>query len=307
MVSLVGYTGFVGSNLYMHGKVDRAYNSANIEEAYGTKPDLLIYAGVRAEKYLANKNPTADREQIIQAERNIERIMPQKIILVSTIDVFGNPFDIDEGAEVSLECLPAYGLNRALLEKWVRERYNDAMIVRLPGLYGRNIKKNFIYDLIKIIPSKLQPSIFVRLAERVPLLKSFYHLEGDGFYQCKKLSKEEEKKLQDIFKEINYTALNFTDSRSVYQFYPLSRFWEDMQIAWNQKIPVWHPVTEPVSAGELYEYLTGKKFVNELDAPPAIYNCRTRYAEIFGGKGDYLLNKEEVEQDIAKFLRGYAL
>ncbi len=56
MKALVGYTGFVGSNIYdAAGKeIDTVYNSRNIEEAYGTMPDLLIYAGLRAEKYLAN-------------------------------------------------------------------------------------------------------------------------------------------------------------------------------------------------------------------------------------------------------------
>lgn len=76
MVSLVGYTGFVGSNIYDKGKavIDKVYNSKNIEEAYGTEPDLLVYAGVRAEKYLANTNPDADLSLIHGAEKNIAKI-----------------------------------------------------------------------------------------------------------------------------------------------------------------------------------------------------------------------------------------
>ena len=58
--ALVGYTGFVGSNIYAAGGYDGAYNSKNIEEAFGTKPDLLIYSGLRAEKYLANNDPERD-------------------------------------------------------------------------------------------------------------------------------------------------------------------------------------------------------------------------------------------------------
>ena len=52
MIALVGYTGFVGSNIYAAGKdaIDCVYNSKNVQEAYGTAPDLLIYAGMRAEK-----------------------------------------------------------------------------------------------------------------------------------------------------------------------------------------------------------------------------------------------------------------
>ena len=60
--ALVGYTGFVGSNIYASAgdKIEGLYNSKNIEMAYGTKPDLLIYAGLRAEKYLANNDPERD-------------------------------------------------------------------------------------------------------------------------------------------------------------------------------------------------------------------------------------------------------
>ena len=36
---------------------DAVYNSKNIEEAFCTNPDLLVYAGLRAEKYLANNAP----------------------------------------------------------------------------------------------------------------------------------------------------------------------------------------------------------------------------------------------------------
>ena len=57
MNALVGYTGFVGSNLYTQGKFDCVYNSKNITEAFETYPDLLVYAGLRAEKYLANQAP----------------------------------------------------------------------------------------------------------------------------------------------------------------------------------------------------------------------------------------------------------
>ena len=69
MNALVGYTGFVGSNLYTAGHFDAVYNSKNIGEAYDTKPELLIYAGMRAEKYLANHVPEKDLELIVQAEK----------------------------------------------------------------------------------------------------------------------------------------------------------------------------------------------------------------------------------------------
>ena len=84
MTAVVGYSGFVGSKIYAAGKFDAVYNSKNIREAYGTNPDLLIYAGLRAEKYLANQAPQKDMERISLAEDNIAKINPKKLVLIST-------------------------------------------------------------------------------------------------------------------------------------------------------------------------------------------------------------------------------
>lgn len=187
MIALVGYTGFVGSNIYAAGKdaIDCVYNSKNVQEAYGTAPDLLIYAGMRAEKYLANTAPQADMELVFQAEENIAKIAPKKLVLISTIDVFHNPNGKDEDAPVTTEGLHAYGLNRYRLEQWVRERHPDALIVRLPALYGLHMKKNFIYDFLHVIPSMLKGDTFEELAAQAALLRSITSPRRTAFINAK--------------------------------------------------------------------------------------------------------------------------
>ena len=158
MNALVGYTGFVGSNIYGSGRFDAAYNSKNIEEAFGTKPDLLVYSGLRAEKYLANNEPEKDRALIDEAYENIKRIGARRLVLISTIDVFKDPKNADEKTVIDTQDLHPYGYNRYILECRVRDDYPDALIVRLPALFGKNIKKNFqitdstmIYDIAPTI------------------------------------------------------------------------------------------------------------------------------------------------------------
>lgn len=315
MTALVGYTGFVGSNIYAQGSAEAigdaakngiepitaAYNSKNIEQAFGTEPDLLIYAGHRAEKYLANNAPEKDMELILQAEDNIRKINPKKLVLISTIDVFKNPTNVDETSPIDTENLHAYGYNRYKLEQWVRENYPDALIIRLPGLFGQNIKKNFIYDYINVIPFMLKAEKFAELSEKDPDLKAYYDLQDNGFYKvCVQDSDRE--LLKTKFRTLGFSALNFTDSRSVYQFYNLARLWDDIQTALEHKLTLWHPATEPVSAAEVYKYLTGKEFVNELGGTPAYYDYRTKFGAVFGGDDKYICDKNTILNEIKEFI-----
>lgn len=303
MKALVGYTGFVGSNIYESGQFDAVYNSRNIQDAYGTNPDLLIYSGLRAEKYLANNAPEKDMELIVQAQENISKINPKKLVLISTIDVFKNPNNVDENSIIDTDELHAYGFNRYQLELWVRDQYSDALIIRLPGLFGKNIKKNFIYDYINVIPFMLKQSLFEELVKKDPELEKYYQLQDNGFYKVSVTDKDKEK-LKGKFKAIGFSALNFTDSRSAYQFYNLKRLWSDIQIALDREIMLWHPATEPVTVAEIYKYLSGEGFVNELGGMPAYYNYKTIYDTVFGGRDGYICDKERVLKDIKKFVEG---
>lgn len=301
MNALVGYTGFVGSNLYEVGSFEAVYNSKNIQEAFGTSPDLLVYAGLRAEKYLANNEPAKDMGLITEAEENIRKINPKKLVLISTIDVFKTPSGVDERTSIDTDGLHAYGYNRYQLELWVRENYPDALIIRLPGLFGKNIKKNFIYDFINIIPFMLKEEKFEELAENEPELKKYYQIQDNGFYKVN-VSDADKEKLKQMFIHLGFSALNFTDSRSQYQFYNLGHLWDDMNTALDAGIKLWHPATEPVSAGELYHFITGKEFTNELNGIPANYDYRTIYDELFGGKDGYICDKNSVMSDIRRFV-----
>ena len=301
MNAIVGYTGFVGSNLYSPERFQAAYHSKNIEAAFGTKPDLLVYSGVRAEKYLANNEPEKDLRNIEQARMNIESINPRRLILISTIDVFKTPVGVDEKTEIDLEGLQPYGYHRYLLEQWVREHYPDALIVRLPGLFGKNLKKNFIYDFINRIPSMLKAEKYDELSERDPRLKQYYADQGNGFRKAV-IPDAERETVKGIFAGLGFSALNFTDSRSRYQFYNLSHLWDDLQTAIQNDLRLLHLATEPITISELYRDLTGESFVNELPSRPANYDFRTCYSHFFAAEGCYLCSKKEVMREIKEFV-----
>lgn len=302
MRSLVGYTGFVGSNLYENGDFDCVYNSKNIAESFGTNPDLLVYSGVSAEMYLANNFPEKDFAQIETAIENIKKINPKFLVLISTASVYGENCKGDENMVIDESKLTVYGKNRLYLEKWVEKSFDKYLIVRLPALYGKNLKKNFIYDYIHVIPKFLKYEKFEELSQKNEKLHDFYEKQDNGFYKCKDLTSEENKSLISFFKTVGFSALNFTDSRSKYQFYNLKNLWNHIQKAMNFGIEKLNLATEPVSISELYEYLEGKSFVNELAKQPFDYDLKSIHAEKLGGKNGNLFTKEFVMDDIKKFV-----
>lgn len=300
--ALVGYTGFVGSNLCFQHKFDYIYNHSNIRESFGTNPDLLVYCGVPAQKFLANKNPEEDFAIIEDAINNIKMINPKTIVLISTIDVYKNPVDVDETEEIIQEDLEAYGRNRYYLEKWVKENYKNYLIVHLPALYGKNLKKNFLYDLIHIIPSMIKEDKFLELCGSDSYIEKFYQKLDNGFYKYDFTTKGDERELKKHFQSIGFTALDFTDSRASYQFYNLEKLWKHIEMALANDIKILNLATEPVTASEVYSYVKNGEFVNEIFEAPAKYDFKTVYSELFGGRNGYIFDKNFVLEDIKKFV-----
>lgn len=300
MDALVGYTGFVGTNLSLSHKFDFCFNSKNISDSFGLCPDLLVYAGVRSEKFLANNDPEADMANIRDAFENIKKIRPKRLVHISTVDVYKRPVDVCEESIVDTEGLGAYGYDRYVLENMLREEFPDCHIIRLPGLYGEGLKKNFIYDLINLIPSMLNAEKYGEL--ECGVLGEYYSLQPNGFYKCRLLDSGERAFLRKYFEEKGFTALNFTDSRSVFQLYNLKYLWEHIGVALENDIKLLNISVAPVAAADIYRSVKGREFENILSKPPFEYDYKTRYAELFGGRDGYIFDADFVKRDIAEYI-----
>jgi len=145
--ALIGYTGFVGSNLLRQQAFEGLYNSKNIESIHGKSFDRVICAGARAEKWKANQNPAEDRFAIEQLMRSLDQVTTGEFILISTVDVYPDPRGVYEDTFADWTLATAYGRHRRMLEEFVAKKFR-ARIVRLPGLFGPGLKKNVIYDFL---------------------------------------------------------------------------------------------------------------------------------------------------------------
>jgi hypothetical protein len=302
---LVGNTGFIGSNLCGQHTFDCMFHSSDIEHAYGLKPDLLVYAGVRAEMFLANQEPHKDLQLVCEAMENIRKIQPKQVVLISTVAVYKNTSDQAENSVLPILGLPFYGLHRYFLECWVQDNYRDHLIVRLPALFGKNLKKNFLYDYIHYIPYRLKKEKYMELAQQSIAIRQAYLPGEHDFYIYTPKDPWHQKQLKAEFKRLNFSALNFTDSRSVYQFYCLDHLWQHILFCLNTGIKKINLVTEPIRVSELYKYLAGEIFCNELAAQPYNYDLKTIHSNALNGENGYIFNKQFILEEIKEFVNAY--
>lgn len=147
--ALIGHTGFVGGTLAAARSFDAFANSKTIQNLSGEGFDLVVCAGVSAVKWIANKDPAADREGITRLTAVLETIRAREFILVSTIDVYPKPNQpANEDTAIDPASNHPYGRHRLELEQWIKERFEIARIVRLPALFGKGLKKNLVFDLL---------------------------------------------------------------------------------------------------------------------------------------------------------------
>jgi len=245
---LIGYTGFVGSNLNRLAPFDACYNTQNIAEISGQAFKTLVCAAPQAKKWWANQNPEEDCNLVKQLISYLERAQVERFILISSIDVFPTVVGVDETFDCASQENHAYGRNRLMLEQFVVAHFPLAYIVRLPGLFGPGLRKNVIFDMINHNqPEKINP-----------------------------------------------------DNR--FQWYDVTRLWADLQTVVQKDLRLVMMATEPVATREIQEHFFPTVAIGAEAGGTAFYDVHTCHAEALGGSGNYMLTKEQVLQDIGRFV-----
>lgn len=89
----------------------------------------------------------------------------------------------------------------------------------------------------------------------------------------------------------------------MYQYYNLDNIWKDIQIALNNNIELVNLAVPPVSTREVARVAFGMDFTNVPDGVnPALWDMHSKYADLYGGQGDYLYTKEQELADIKAFV-----
>lgn len=306
---LIGNTGFVGGTLMRSLPFDRTYNSRTIEQIDGESFDTLICAGAPATMWAANANPQADAANLERLAQAIERSSVRRLVLISTIAVLDDMSAGYTESTARYETQMAYGRNRRALEERVLD-HPGALVLRLPALFGAGLKKNFIYDLMNSIPSFIKPDKFEevmgRLSETERLLASQL-FSFDEQLRMHKLDRAaldacgHREPLEQAFARTGFTARNFTNSASRFQYYNLACLQRDIEAGLMSGIRTLNVSSEPMGADELHQELMGTPFINV--GPPVVReDMRTEHAGTLNRQGPYLHRRAETLAGLKAFV-----
>ncbi|MDA8696224.1 hypothetical protein N9M12_00450 [Gammaproteobacteria bacterium] len=144
---LIGSTGLVGKNLSDQMNFDAMANSSNISSYEGKYFDLAVVAAGDARKWFASSSPDIFSLSMQKLYKDISKIRINKIVLISTIDVLPDE-EGDEDTEINPKKIKSsYGRFKYDFEELIKKNW-DTQIIRLPGLFGRHLKKNILFDFL---------------------------------------------------------------------------------------------------------------------------------------------------------------
>ena len=148
MGALVGSTGFVGGHLARTHAFEHQVHRSDVMSIVGLNTDLLVCAGLPAEKWRANQDPAADWANMAGLAQVLASVRAERAVLISTIDVYQPAAGVNETFPPQFDGAEAYGAHRAWFETFFQAQYPEALVLRLPALFAPDVRKNLIHDLL---------------------------------------------------------------------------------------------------------------------------------------------------------------
>lgn len=310
MDALIGHTGFVGTTLRHQHDFAGCFNSTNIADAAGRRFDTVVCAAAPGSMFEANRFPERDLGRIEALVDHLAQIEAERFVLISTVACLAGFRAEDEGTE-AFETELAYGRNRRMLEAAVADRFERALIVRLPALYGRGLKKNFLFDMLNPMPAMMPPAGVAALGDALPqdladLVARLYEADPElGLAVIDRAALDasgRRDELEAATSAAGLTALRFTHPDSEFQFYPMDRLWRDIGLGLTHGLEVLHLAPPPIRAGTIHQRLTGRPMPH-AEARIHREDMRTRHAGLWGAEGPYFAGEDAVLAGLAAFMQ----
>lgn len=302
---LIGYSGFVGSNILLKSDFHYKYNSKNINDIKNKEFDLLICSSIPSDMQLANANPDKDLSNILELLNILKHVKAEIAVLISTIAVYPQPVIYNENT-VDFISDSIYGKNRKIAEEEFKNIFKNNIIIRLPALFGKNLKKNFIFDIINPEPSFFTVDKFESIKNQIKdtIVINYYNFDNKQnryiFNRMKAIEDNKRKEIKDILLSINETSLQFTNSNSSFQFYNLDNLYNDILISIKNDIKVLNICSKPILAKDIMKNIFNMNFISR-NAKLYNYDMKSVHSDKWGNYDGYLYNEESIYNDLRLF------
>lgn len=96
-----------------------------------------------------------------------------------------------------------------------------------------------------------------------------------------------------VFDFLHKNRLEEIESRNIFQFYPMSRLWKDIETSLDNNLSLVHLTSEPISVKEVAKEAFGLNFDQKLDRQLVCYDFRSKHHKIWGKEAPYQYSKLE--------------
>jgi len=306
--ALIGHSGFVGGALSLQHTFEAHFNTKNIDSIVGHDFDTLVCAAAPGSMFVANREPERDREQIDALIERLHGVSAKRFVLISSIAVLA---DLAAGYEESTHAYQetlAYGRHRRELEAFCESHFENCLVVRLPALFGLGLRKNFIFDLLNPIPTLLTQARLETLLHKLkPTLRDtlarLYVPDNSGIHTINRVALDSapvRPALEAAVREIEMSATQFHNPNSTYQYYDISKLWQDIGLAAKFSLNHVHLAPEPLRAGDIHAHLLGTDMPCG-DARLHREDVHTRYSALWGRDGPYIEDAGSVLDKLEAF------
>jgi nucleoside-diphosphate-sugar epimerase len=106
-----------------------------------------------------------------------------------------------------------------------------------------------------------------------------------------------------IFDLMTNNAVERITPNALMQWYPMRRLVDDIKTVMTNDVKLVHLTSEPVKTEEIVAAFFPRAKVGPAQAQAPYYDFRSRYAGLFGGSGGYILNRNQVLDEVGRFVR----
>ena len=108
-----------------------------------------------------------------------------------------------------------------------------------------------------------------------------------------------------IYALLNNNCLEMINTDASYQYYDLSNLWCDIQRIITSNTKLVNFFTEPVATKDIVKKFFPHKELGQNPIPEGHYDLHTIHANLWGKDGRYIYSKEEVLEQMNKFIKHY--